>query len=456
MNNNLILWALSLIFLATSCQKDPQLTHAVKLTVDITVKSDENLIIPAKDAVVTISNKTNGASYQATIQENGQATFESITPGTYTINSTLTIPAAKYMELAGYYVEDDVNFSGSNDNIEIFEDKSLALVLQAGKTGSWVFKQIYYAGSNASTGAVNRDVFVEIYNNSNQILYADSLYFGQVIGKNNNNAGEFYLENNQYDWSKALNMSIESGKDANKDYIYAHTIFRLPSDGTGKKYPVQPGSSIIIAATAVDHTNSYESNTSDRPVTVTNPELTINLNNADFEVNLVEFLRPTDGSAYTPFRTDVDNINVPNVDVIHVSAGNDLVLNALGRDAYFIADARSTNVNIEAMKDYAVPDKREITATTPVYKQLPIEIIIDAVELQHPIAASRVPKRLQTILDAGRTFVPGGQYSSQSLVRKTLKTVNGRRILKDTNNSEVDFGYLEKADPSKTGSSFID
>src|SRR5690606_9274624 len=363
---------------------------------------------------------------------------------------------AKYMELAGYYVEDDVNFSGSNDNMEIFEDKSLALVLQAGKTGSWVFKQIYYAGSNASTGAVNRDVFVEIYNNSNQILYADSLYFGQVIGKNNNNAGEFYLENNQYDWSKALNMSIESGKDANKDYIYAHTIFRLPSDGTGKKYPVQPGSSIIIAATAVDHTNSYESNTSDRPVTVTNPELTINLNNADFEVNLVEFLRPTDGSAYTPFRTDVDNINVPNVDVIHVSAGNDLVLNALGRDAYFIADARSTNVNIEAMKDYAVPDKREITATTPVYKQLPIEIIIDAVELQHPIAASRVPKRLQTILDAGRTFVPGGQYSSQSLVRKTLKTVNGRRILKDTNNSEVDFGYLEKADPSKTGSSFID
>src|SRR5690606_5340373 len=248
--------------------------------------------------------------------------------------------------------------------------------------------------------------------------------------------------------------TVESGKDANQDYVYAHTLFRIPSDGTGKKYPVQPGNSLIIAATAVDHTNSYESNTS-TPVTVTNPELTVNLNTADFEVNLIEFLRPTDGSAYTPFRTDVDNINVTNIDVVHVSSGNDLILNALGRDAYFIADARSTGVNMESLKNFATPDRREITATTSIYKQIPIRVIVDAVELQHPVAASRVPKRLQTILDAGRTFVPGGQYSSQSLVRKTLKTVNGRRILKDTNNSEVDFGYLEKANTSKSASSFI-
>lgn len=455
MKNNILLWSLTLILFLASCQKDPELTRAVKFTVDIAVKSDENLNIAPKDAIVTISNKTNGASYHATIQENGTAVFESITPGTYTISSSLTISAAKYTELAGYYVEDDVNFSGSNDNIEIFEDKTFLLELQAGKTGNWVFKQIYYAGSNVANGAGPRDVFVEIYNNSNQVLYADSLYFGQVIGKNNNNSGEFFLENNQYDWSKALNITVESGKDANQDYVYAHTLFRIPSDGTGKKYPVQPGNSLIIAATAVDHTNSYESNSS-TSVTVTNPELTVNLNTADFEVNLIEFLRPTDGSAYTPFRTDVDNINVTNIDVVHVSSGNDLILNALGRDAYFIADARSTDVNMESLKSFATPDRREITATTSIYKQIPIRVIVDAVELQHPVAASRVPKRLQTILDAGRTFVPGGQYTSQSLVRKTLKTVNGRRILKDTNNSEVDFGYLEKANTSKSASSFID
>lgn len=74
----------------------------------------------------------------------------------------------------------------------------------------------------------------------------------------------------------------------------------------------------------------------------------------------------------------------------------------------------------------------------------------------HPTESKRVPKRLPNVLDAVRTFVPAGQYSSQSLVRKTLKTVNGRRILKDTNNSSEDFGYLNKADVSKSASSFID
>lgn len=444
-----------LIFTLSSCQEVPELTRAVKFTVDAKVKSDENLQITTEGASVTITNKTNGSTYQTTVQADGKAVFESVTPGSYTLSATLSITAEKYMELAGYYVEDAVNFSGSSDNVEVFDDKTLPIELIAGKTGNLVFKQIYYVGSNVATGASFRDVFLEIYNNSNQVLYADSLYFGQVIGINTAKVSEYNLESGQYDWSKAVGMSIDAGKDANVDYIYAHTLFRIPSDGTGKKHPIQPGQSIIIAATAVDHTNSYESNTT-APVTVTDPALTVNLNLADFEVNLIEFLRPTDNSAYTPYRFDVDNISVPNVDVLHVSSGNDLILNALGREAIFIADTRGTDINMESLKSYATPEVRSITAETKTYRQIPASIIVDAVELQHPVASSRVPKRLPTTLDAGRTFVPGGQYSSQSLVRKTLKIVNGRRILKDSNNSEADFGYLQKADVSKSASSFID
>lgn len=452
---NYLYFILTTLILFVGCQKDPELTRPVKFTATVTVKSDENLTIPSQGAIITLTNKTNGASYQAFVLENGQATFESITPGLYSISGTLVISAQSYSELAGYYVEDNVSFTDSYDNVDIYADRVFSLELKAGKTGNWVFKQIYYAGSNSSTGASFRDVFLEIYNNSNQVLYADSLYFGQVGGKNNNNAGEYYLPNFQYDWSKSVGMVVESGKDANKDYIYAHTLFRIPSDGSGKKYPVQPGQSIIIAANAVDHTNSYESNNAN-PVTITNPALTINLSHADFEVNLIEFLRPNDGSAYTPYRFDVDNINVPNVDVLHVSSGNDLILDALGRDAYFIVDPKGKSIDMENLRSFAAPDIREVIATTRVYKQIPIEVVVDAVELQHPVASSRVPKRLPTTLDAGRTHVPGGQYSSQSLVRKTLKTVNGRRILKDTNNSEEDFGFLQKADPSKSASSFID
>ncbi|MVZ63674.1 DUF4876 domain-containing protein [Sphingobacterium humi] len=454
MKYSILLIAILLVVIS-SCRKDTELTKALKLTVAATIKSEENLKISSEGTIFKITNKTNGSSYQAVVQADGKAVFESITPGSYTITASHSISAEKYTELAGYYVEDAVNFSGSADKVEVFEDKTVAIDLVAGKTGNLVFKQIYYAGSNVSTGAVFRDVFLEIYNNSNQVIYADSLYFGQVIGNNNTKPNEYNLENGQFDWSKSIGMTVEAGKDANLDYIYAHTLFRIPSDGSGKQHPIQPGQSIIIAANAVDHTNSYESNSTD-PVTITNPELTVNLSRADFEVNLIEFFRPTDNSAYTPYRFDVDNINVPNVDVLHNSRGKDLILNALGRDAYFIADTRGTNIKLEDLKNYPSPQIRQVIASTDFYKQLPTSVIVDAVELQHPVASNRVPKRLPNNLDAGRTFVPGGQYSSQSLVRKTLKTVNGRRILKDTNNSEADFGHLQKADVSKSASSFID
>lgn len=443
------------VFILSSCQKDPELTKAVKLTVQANIKSDENLQISPEGTTLTITNKSNGSIYSAVAQADGKAVFESVTPGAYALTASLTLSAEAYTQLAGYYVEDEISFSGNADNVEVFDDQTLTVDLVAGRTGNLVFKQIYYAGSNVSTGASFRDVFLEIYNNSNEVIYADSLYFGQVVGNNNTRVTEYTLANGQYDWSKAVGMSVDAGKDANVDYIYAHTLFRIPSDGTGKKYPIEAGKSIIIAATAVDHTNTYETNTT-APATITNPALTVNLNLADFEVNLIEFLRPTDNSAYTPYRYDVDNVNVPNVDVLHVSSGNDLILNALGRDAFFIVDTRGTNLNMENLKSYATPNVRSITAGTTTFRQIPTSIVVDAVELQHPVASSRVPKRLPTTLDAGRTFVPGGQYSSQSLVRKTLKIVNGRRILRDSNNSEADFGYLQKADVSKSASSFID
>lgn len=453
--NYKFLFLVLLVYFFSSCRKEPELTRSLKLSVTASVKSDEDLTISTVGTLIKITHKTSGASYEAVVQSDGNAVFESISPGSYNLRASLSLSGEDYSKLAGYHVEEAVSFNGSNDNLEVYEDLTTNIELVAGRTGNLVFKQIYYAGSNVSTGAAFRDVFLEIYNNSNQIIYADSLYIGQVIGNNSSRTSEFNLANNQYDWSQAIGIMVDAGKDANTDYVYAHSLFRIPSDGTGKKHPILPGNSIILAATAVDHTNSYESNTS-VPITVTDPSLTINLNNADFEVNLIDYWRPSDGSVYTPYRFDVDNLNVPNVDVIHVAQNRDMILNALGRDAFFLADTRGKTVQVEDFKNFATPDVRELVISTKFYKQIPVSLIIDAVELQHPIPSSRVPKRLPTSLDVGRTFVPGGQYSSQSLVRRTLKIVNGRRILKDTNNSEEDFGYLNKADATKSASSFID
>ncbi|WP_409517006.1 DUF4876 domain-containing protein, partial [Empedobacter sp.] len=48
--------------------------------------------------------------------------------------------------------------------------------------------------------------------------------------------------------------------------------------------------------------------------------------------------------------------------------------------------------------------------------------------------------------DAGYAYLTAGSYTSTSIIRKTQKTINGRIILKDTNNSTNDFVNI-KAEP---------
>lgn len=437
-----------IISVLSSCSKnDNDLAQSVSLEIQVAAKEGEYSFDVSK-ATVKISSNTTSASFTTTPNATDKAIFESITPGTYDVSAILVIDAATYTSVTGIATEEDVYFNGSVEKMQVYENTTANLDLLVGRVGSWVFKQIYYAGSNTTQGAGFRDTFFEIYNNSNQIMYADSLYFGQVEGKNNNREENYTQSNLQYDWSKSVGMVTDPGLNANTDYIYAYNIFMIPSDGTGKKYPVNPGESIIIAANAINHAAPYVDN-SGGTVSVQDPSLTIDLSKADFETYLAEYL----GEAY---KYDIDNTNVPNVDVIYNAGRNDMILQANGRDAFYLYKAEVGQIPAEELPLYASPDVREVTVSTVKYKQIPVSYIEDAVEVQHPTEASRVPKRLPTSLDAVRTHVPAGQYSSQSLIRKTAKIVNGRRVLQDTNNSSEDFGYFEKPNVSKSASSFMD
>ncbi len=72
---------------------------------------------------------------------------------------------------------------------------------------------------------------------------------------------------------------------------------------------------------------------------------------------------------------------------------------------------------------------------------------MDAVETQPAPTDDQIPRKLQNRLDAGYTFVPGDFYSSQSVIRLLSKDQEDRSILEDTNNSEENFTFLEKATP---------
>lgn len=433
---------LSTLFLSiamlTACKKDNPEAEAISISFH--VKFDEQaaaLGLSPANTEITITNQTNGLSNKGKTDASGNVKFESITPGNYSVVSSLTISAADYSIASGSLTQEDVVF---NANLNQFLNKAtgnLELVLKTGRLGDWLLKQIYYGGSHTINGAVFRDQFIEIYNNSNAVMYADSLYIGLVAGVANTNSDvskSWFLPSGQYNWTDALNMN---NAKANTDYVYLTTAVRIP--GNGKQYPVQPGTSIIIAQNAINHKVPYTDNAG-KAVSVKNPELTVDLSKADFEVYY------GDQPGINRLSSDIDNPLVPNLEVIYRVSDRDFILDNNGREAVVLF---KTTANLNSYPKFPTPNVKTITGATSQYIQMPTSILIDGAEMAYTLETKRVPHRLPATIDAGFTFSTGGPYSSQSVIRKTSKTVNGRRILKDSNNSSLDFESLTKADPSK-------
>ncbi|PST83194.1 DUF4876 domain-containing protein [Pedobacter yulinensis] len=438
--NLFFLLLLTAVFAA--CKKDRSGdVQPVKLSVKLQVES--NAVAYGFDVAktkVTVQNIDNGQSFAAQADATGLVEIDNLMPGAYDIQASLTIAAAEYTQATGISTTQDIVYNASAKAQSLINlQNSLVLELQTGTIGDWVMKQIYYAGSNGRDGASFRDCFVEIYNNSNKVLYADSLCFGQAHGIPTKKTAidftkPYILPSGQFDWTKAVGMN---NARANSDYIYASSMFMIP--GTGKQHPVQPGSSIIIAATALNHKGAYIGSTGTQ-ITVRDPELTVDLSKADFEVYV------GDQPGVNPLNSDVNNPSVPNLTVI-LRGDRDLIFDATGRDSYFLV---KTPQDVASFGKFAAPDITNVTASTKLYVQIPVSVVLDAVEVQPPLSDNQFPQRLQASLDAGFTFVSKGQYSSQSLIRKTARTVAGRRVLQDTNNSKNDFTELDRADPSKT------
>lgn len=420
-----------------ACKKigDPEL-HSIDLDINTSYASTElGKKLSLNKVQVKILNVNTNVEKELITNSNGSVSFEGISPGVYDISATIKIPATTYTALTGEITDRDVIFNASDKNKTIgLSDNSLSLKLISGNIGNWLIKQIYYAGSNTTTGASFRDQFIEIYNNTDAVMYADSLYFAEIIGRQSYTNTTYYtLPNGQMDWSKSLNMP--SNIDANNNYVYPRAMFMLP--GTGKQYPVQPGASIVIAQTAINHKAPF-TGTDGKTITVRDPSLTIDLSGADFEAYYAPFLP-------RPLASDIDNPAVPNIEVLAYN-GTDMLFDNPGRTA-FVVFRGDGKTDVKNYPQYNYPTISAPSSTSDKFYQIPNAIIIDAVEIQPNTASARVPKKLGASLDAGYTFVPNGQYSSQSVIRKTDKTENGRRILKDTNNSTEDFDYFSLANP---------
>ncbi|WP_025741776.1 DUF4876 domain-containing protein [Aquimarina pacifica] len=406
-------------------------TQLIDFTIQTSLSSDIGEA-DLEDVTISLTNTTTGEIFETSTNENGTAIFDQLEIGLYAAIATLTLTKEEFENKLGYTPDtEEVTFNGAQENIVINVNvTSTNIELTTGKIGDLLIKQVYYAGSGFD-GASFRDQFIEIYNNSNEILYADGLLVAQVYGSIFTGVADYTLENGQFDWTKSPSNQV--GADANDKYAYADFVYQIPGNGT--TYPINPGEGIVIATNAYNHketlieSDGWES-------TVTDPSLTIDLSEADFEGYLVDYITSSDGY---PGTWDVQNNNVPDLEIIHFKSGKDMVLNTGGADSFVIFTHDTPN----DLPTYLSPD----TSDDSLYMQIPVENIVDAVEVNTEDPTNLYPRQLPTALDAGYAYVPNGYFSSQSVIRKVEKEVNGRKVLFDTNNSSVDFTYLDMASP---------
>ena len=393
MKKLLVFPILMLLLFAISCRKDVTPTYTLTIP----------LIFPTG---FTLAGVPDGTEVKLISSTSGRETIVLTTGGTGIISVILT--EGTYNGSCSFTVKvgaDEYLFNGIMSNVLLNKDSNVPMPLVLSKnTGGFVFKEIYYAGSRTPDAKpYYADQFHEIYNNSNDTLYADGLciaFLDQVAAKPNV-------------WVNADGSMMDKLPCTNQSWI-------IP--GTGKEHPVLPGRSIVIAEDGIDHKTDPNGN----------PLSPVNLGKADWESYMAAPGKDTD-SPGVPNLVMTYTTNTGIQDWVTSVDGSAVILYRLPVPwEQFVADP----ANLKTRPGI-------ISATQ--YLMIPKSYVIDAVEVVQADETKRY-KRLPIELDAGYTYLDAGSYSSKSIRRKAKLIVDGRVIYKDTNNSTVDF--LHDLDPT--------
>ena len=273
---------------------------------------------------------------------------------------------------------------------------------------------------NVSSGFVIEELFISpTYNSETKKSYT---YGEQYIKITNNSDVTLYADGLGIAQSALLSSMKQDyvDKDAIKDVLPVDFLSIIPGDGT--TYPVKPGASIIVANDALDHSKVFSG--------------AVDLSHADFEIY--------DLSSNSRFQ-DTDNPEVPNL--ISYYKSSKTVFSFHQKGCTTIALVKVPVDVATYVKDYAWSAKyvfhfqnftKEMEANA--YK-VPLDWIVDAVFLgiKDKIDWRYIPDTI----DAGFTGWCDSFQDKTGLgtavIRKVEREANGRKYLKDTNNSTEDF-----------------
>ena len=362
-------------------------------TISINVRVDEAKIaaagIPSPESYeVKISNFATGSVIETTT-ENGLATATGIVPGVYTV----TVSGSQNQ---GGFI---YTIAGSESNASLLADgDEVTVKVDAVKEAALVFKEIYYTGVK---DFYFRDQFYEIYNNSTEVVYADSLCIAETIFAS-------------YDKSIIYEWPIENADQ----YVFVKVVWQIQGDG--HSYPIKPGESFVISQWATNH----------KAESLSKGVSPVDLTGAEFEAIEKESTAPS-GLVLT------DNPAINMKKVIQAGYAMPQWLTSVSGSQYIIFKPSKPLKN----EDF-------ITATNADYngvgREVLISDVIDAVQTVSDETGMNV-LGLPKVLDAGAIWC-SGQYVGESIARKIKETrPDGTKVYQDSNNTTNDFEV--KKDP---------
>ncbi|MGL4411067.1 MAG: DUF4876 domain-containing protein [Bacteroidales bacterium] len=377
----------SIVLLFFSCQDENSVTQTNTLLTISLEHGEDHAELSVDNYQVVWTNLSSNRSYEGLTQADGTLTLE-VPQGIYSLSvegKSEDVNSANFL-----------NFQAATREVAISGDEMLhQCVLEHSVSGDgWLFREIYFSGSTTTNNkSYWQDQYFEIYNNSNEVLYADGLTVAESDYTNTS-------DNNI--WSDLLPGTVAVG-----------TLYSVPGNGTD--YPVNPGSSIILASNGINHK-------------VVNENSPVDLSKADFEW-------------YDEHNLDTDVPEVPNL-IKHFSYSATVwILHTRGYKAYILfhpGEEMSEFMNKNFVRSFTA------SGSETVRVGVPIKSVYDAVEISQPEGPAS--KALPAGLDKGFSYCNGANLGV-CIKRKVAGEENGRVILQDTNNSSVDFEANATPDP---------
>ena len=339
------------VVLAVSCEPSTPAGKTYEVNVALEVAGEAYAVA---DATVTMRNLNGNTSYTSQTNENGVAAF--------------SVPAGLYEASCSF--KNDVQgilftYNGVTSNISVTEsgEKTFKISLVSSKTSQIIVKEMYTGGCKGSDSkSFKKDSYIILYNNSNTVADASKICFAFAMPFNSNASSP---------WRTDGKFSYEDS------YLPAgYGIWYFNTNVT-----IQPYSQIVVATkTAINHTTTHPNS--------------VDLSNADYVMYDHE-------SGYSGNDYGSPSSSIPTTNYLKAykwGAGTGWPL-SVGSAAFFI-------YNMENPAEFAQNEANteNLAVTVGVTVKIPIENVVDAVEIFSIGKESQNAKRIPATLDAGYVY----------------------------------------------------